>query len=78
MKIESYRDQEWLENLLSEIWLRHFIDVDQPNEVRIKYGRKAKQRLGSISLDKNNPEITIPKLCQGFGINERTYFRRKL
>lgn len=59
MNIDSYRDQEWLENLLSDIWLRNFIDVDQPNDVVIKYGRKAKQRLGSISLDKNDPTVSI-------------------
>ena len=59
MKIESYRDQEWLENLLSEIWLRYFIDVDQPNQVLIKYGRKAKKRLGSISLDKDDPSVSV-------------------
>lgn len=59
MKIESYRDQEWLETLLSNIWKDYFSDVAQPNPVVIKYGRKAKQRLGSISLDRNNPDISV-------------------
>ena len=59
MKITSYRDQEWLENMLADIWDKHFSDVDQANDVVIKYGRAAKQRLGSISLDRKNPEISV-------------------
>lgn len=59
MKIETYRDQEWLENLLADIWYNHFIDVEQIYEVKIKYGRKAKQRLGSISLDRVDPNISV-------------------
>lgn len=59
MKLESYRDQEWLENLLADIWYSHFTDIEQVNDVKIKYGRRAKQRLGSISLDRHSPETTI-------------------
>lgn len=59
MKLESYRDQEWLENMLADVWAKYFSDVDQANDVVIRYGRAAKQRLGSISLDRNDPTITI-------------------
>lgn len=55
----SYRDQEWLENLLADIWYRHFDDVPQSNEVRIVYGRKAKRRLGSISRDRVDPSVSV-------------------
>ncbi len=59
MKIKSHRDQEWLENMLADIWLRHFDDVPQSNEVLIKWGRKARRRLGSISLDHNDSLTSI-------------------
>lgn len=55
----SYRDQEWLENLLADVWFRYFGDVEQTNEVYIKYGRKAKRRLGSIGLDRSDMYTTI-------------------
>ncbi len=53
------RDEEWLENLLSDIWYKYFFDVTQDNNVKIVFGRKAKRRLGSISLDPNDRKTTI-------------------
>jgi hypothetical protein len=69
----SYRDQDWLENLLADVWYRHFEDVPQSNEVRIVYGRKAKRRLGSIGRDKHEPwvsVITINSLFQDLDVPE--------
>jgi hypothetical protein len=57
--IDSYRDQRWLEQKLDYVWSNYFYDVEMVNEVRIKYGRKAKRRLGSIGLDKNDRSISI-------------------
>ncbi|MEI7818629.1 MAG: hypothetical protein WCI47_00765 [bacterium] len=57
--IETYRDQEWLENLLADIWYEHFLDVPQQNDVRIIWGRRAKRRLGSISLDPKDRQTSI-------------------
>ena len=62
----SYRDQEWLENLLADIWYRHFDDVDQANTVLIVWGRKAKRRLGSISLDPRDRNTTIIRVNRIF------------
>lgn len=59
MIVDSYRDQEWLENLLSDIWFKHFLDVEQTNRVHIRYGRKAKNRLGSISMDRKNQSDSV-------------------
>ncbi len=42
------RDNEWLQDQLANIWYRHFSDIDQPNDVVIKFGRPAAARLGSI------------------------------
>ncbi len=52
MNNHIHRDQEWLENMLADIWYKYFFDVEQSNNVTIRYGRKAKRRLGSISLDR--------------------------
>lgn len=42
------RDNEWLQEQLAWLWYKHFSDVAQPNDVRIKFGRPAVARLGSI------------------------------
>lgn len=70
---DSYRDQEWLENLLADIWYKHFYDVAQPNQVRIVFGRKAKRQLGSIRLDPKDRVtsiITINPIFQDLEVPE--------
>lgn len=42
------RDNEWLEEQLAYLWYKHFSDIEQPNDVVIKFGRAATARLGSI------------------------------
>ena len=66
MKLESYRDQEWLENLLADIWYQHFSDVPQENDVRIVWGKRAKRRLGSISLDPGDRRTSIIRVNRIF------------
>jgi len=53
------RDEAWLQQLLDDTWDEHFSDVQQQNDVRIVYGRRAKRRLGSISLDPNDRSTSI-------------------
>ncbi len=70
---KSYRDEEWLETLLADIWYKYFLDVPQTNQVRIRYGRKAKRRLGSISVDQEDKKtsiITINPIYQDLEIPE--------
>ncbi len=70
---DSYRDQEWLENLLADIWFKYFGDVEQSNDVYIRYGRKAKRRLGSIGInpeDRYSTVITINPLYQDLEVPE--------
>lgn len=62
----SYRDQEWLESLLADIWYRHFLDVPQNNDVRIIWAKRAKRRLGSIEIDRNDGHTTIIKVNRLF------------
>lgn len=53
------RDDAWLHQLLDDTWDTYFSDVPQDNIVRIRFGRRAKTRLGSISLDKNEPDVSL-------------------
>jgi hypothetical protein len=42
------RDDKWLFSKLDEVWDDYFSDIPQHNNVKIVWGRKAKNRLGSI------------------------------
>jgi hypothetical protein len=53
------RDDKWLYQLLDDTWDQHFADVPQDNIVQIRWGRRAKSRLGSIMLDPNDRSISI-------------------
>jgi hypothetical protein len=53
------RDQAWLQQMLDKIWDNYFQDVPQANDVRIVFGRKAKRRLGSISLDPGDGKTSL-------------------
>lgn len=62
----SYRDQEWLENLLADIWYRSFEDVPQDNDVVIRWGKRAKRRLGSISVDPRDMTTSVIRVNRLF------------
>ena len=53
------RDEAWLQALLDTTWDRWFPEVMQDNDVRIVYGRRAKRRLGSISLDPTDRRTSV-------------------
>jgi hypothetical protein len=53
------RDERWLQGILDKIWDNYFPEVRQENDVRIVFGRRAKRRLGSISLDPNDRKTSI-------------------
>jgi hypothetical protein len=53
------RDNAWLQQLLDTTWDAYFADVPQDNDIRIVFGRRAKRRLGSISLDPHDREISV-------------------
>lgn len=42
------RSDKWLENELRGIWQKYFPDLEKKNEVVIRFGRRARTRLGSI------------------------------
>jgi hypothetical protein len=53
------RDDTWLYQLLDHTWDTYFSDVPQENDVRIAFGRKTKNRLGSIRVDPSDVRISI-------------------
>jgi hypothetical protein len=53
------RDEAWLQQVLDKIWDNYFGDVPQVNDVRIVFGRRAKRRLGSISLDHEHGKTSL-------------------
>jgi len=48
--VDSARSQDWLEQQFMDIWRTYFPDVDQVNEVCIRFVKESKTRLGWISL----------------------------
>ncbi|MGI5898097.1 MAG: hypothetical protein ACOX6Q_02965 [Candidatus Dojkabacteria bacterium] len=51
------RNNNYLENLLYELWENHFCDVPRKNFVLIKFGKYSKRQLGSISLAHDRSKI---------------------
>ncbi len=45
------RDNIWLERLLRAIWDDHFHDIERKAPIKIVFGKRARNRLGSISFD---------------------------
>lgn len=58
MSEQQPRDNDFLADLLADLWYRHFPDVPQINDVRIKFGQKAANRLGSIKLGRKDTKQT--------------------
>lgn len=51
------RDDEFLEEMLYELWENHFCDVPRQNLVVIKFGKYSKRQLGSIKLAREGTKI---------------------
>lgn len=43
------RDQAWLDIFLDQTWCKYFAEVERSNTIVIRFGRKARTRLGSIT-----------------------------
>ena len=68
--MSTLRNDAWLQGLLDRIWDESFPDVIQANDVRILFGRRAKRRLGSISLDPKNTSVSIITINGLFKLDE--------
>ncbi|MFC1780378.1 hypothetical protein ACFLY9_01650 [Patescibacteria group bacterium] len=51
------RDNEWLEQLMFDLWEDYFNDIPRKNFVLIKFGRRAKRQLGSIKWVRGNTKV---------------------
>lgn len=61
------RDNVWLEEKLEKIWRGHFTDVERSNDVEIKFGAKARRRLGSIrQIDPKDKNSKTRILMSGY------------
>ncbi|KKU45966.1 MAG: hypothetical protein UX62_C0023G0002 [Microgenomates group bacterium GW2011_GWA2_46_7] len=50
------RDNFWLANRLFYVWKTYFPDIIDGNELKVKFGRPSKTRLGSIALRRKGQE----------------------
>lgn len=64
------RDEPWLQQILDKIWDNYFSEVPQVNDVRIVFGRRAKRRLGSISVDPDDGKTSIITINSLFKLPE--------
>lgn len=69
-KSNTSRDQAWLNDLLHSVWGSHFSDVERVNNIRIEFGRRARRRLGSISVDRNDSKISVIRVNGWFRESE--------
>lgn len=58
------RDQAWLERLLKTIWAEHFHDVEPKAPIQIKFGKRARTRLGSITRENGIAVIRVTRLFE--------------
>ena len=48
----SMRNQEWLENRFEYIYRKYFADLEAPNQIEIKWGRRSRWQLGCIKKER--------------------------
>jgi hypothetical protein len=57
--MDHERTNAWLTDRLPHIWQTYFRDIPQANPVAIRFGRRARARLGSIRQRRERTTITI-------------------
>lgn len=57
--ISLERDNKWLEKTLLFVWDKYFPDLSKKDNVKIKFGRSARTRLGSISKKTKDSDTLI-------------------
>jgi len=53
------RDNKWLEDKMWFLLENHFADVPVKNDIQISFGRRAKQRLGSIKRRESRKVVNV-------------------
>lgn len=57
--MEAHRDNSWLTNRLDILWGNYFSDLFREPNLVVRFGVRAKQRLGSIKRRNGHTVITI-------------------
>jgi len=57
--MQNKRNNLWLRNLAEKIWNRYFSDTPVLGDIRVRFGRRARRQLGSISHRRDHSLITI-------------------
>lgn len=42
------RNNKWLKNIAQDIWFKYFHDISPTNDLRVKFGKRARWQLGCI------------------------------
>ncbi len=70
--MDNVRDNAWLTEKLEKIWRGYFANVERSNDVEIKFGAKARRRLGSIrQINPRDKHSTTKILITGYFKDER-------
>jgi hypothetical protein len=53
------RNNKWLKSIAQDIWLKYFHDISPTNDLRVKFGKRARWQLGCIrqGLKVRSPSI---------------------
>jgi len=79
------RDDQWLREKLDKVWSEYFLDVPKTDKVFIHFGKKCRNRLGSIRLVNNTlseikingflKDLEIPEfVCEAVVAHELTHY----
>ena len=66
------RDNKWLASRLKIIWEKYFPEVEQKNDVIVRFGKKSRRTLGSIRLQYENPSLLYVIGRRVLGIRPKT------
>jgi hypothetical protein len=72
LKPKDMRDNKWLAQRLKYIWERYFPEVIQKNDVIVRFGRRSRNRLGSIQLETERPSLVYVGLRRLLGLKPKT------
>lgn len=67
VRVRVMRDQAWLDIFLDRTWWKYFAEVERSNTIVLRFGRKARTRLGSISTRPGQAHESIITLNGLFG-----------
>ncbi len=58
----SLRNDQWLQDIFTNTYSSYFADIKRVNGIRIEFGRRAKRRLGSISVNPRDPSTSVIRI----------------